>query len=714
VKKSVNYSAKVRLPISQDPHPLPKLTNLCHDRFKEYLSNEPMRILVVEDDPGIGFLLETILATHKYAVDVATDGQAGLDLSDAYEYDAILLDVSLPKKDGISVCREIRAQGNTVPILLLTSLDSPADRTKGLDAGADDYLGKPFDQDELLARLRAILRRSHAPTVPILNWGSLQLDPVSTNVTFGDRLVPVTPKEYALLELFLRNSKRVFSCNAILDHLWSFNTPGEEVIRTHIKGLRQKLKQVGATADFIETVYGIGYRLNPLAKPLDTRIEPPGTTLLIDAWEKFKGQVHEQVAVLEQLAVRFFNQDLQSDWQAIGKNIAHSLTGSLGTFGFSLSSELARQIEKLLGSERDLTPAQGQLLLSLVTALREELDRPIVTTDLHNFTPDLATDILLISVDQDLNREIQSMAIDRGWSVQIVPTIAAARSQLHRDRTRSIVLTEDAILHSRSVPQERRGSANEQTEAVLGLLVEVNKQVPLVPVIALTNPDQLDPVLPPLGNWISICPTKLADLMESIDRAIAEAESTQTHVLVVDDDLKILAILRALLLPWGFKITTLDDSQKFWEVLPVVKPDLLILDVEMPIVSGLDLCQSIRDQSEWSNLPIIFLTAHTEPTLIQQVFAIGADDFVTKPVVGPEIIARITNLMERQQVQKLKSAQWQRIDAERAKLATKAKIQTALIAINAAVSADNTLQARQSRPILEQVEILCQLLLDTD
>lgn len=650
-----------------------------------------MRILVVEDDPGIGFLLETILATHKYAVDVATDGQAGLDLSDAYEYDAILLDVTLPKKDGISVCREIRAQGNTVPILLLTSLDSAADRTRGLDAGADDYLGKPFDRDELLARLRAILRRSHAPTAPILTWGDLKLDPVSTDVTFGDRSVPVTPKEYALLELFLRNNKRVFSCNAILDHLWSFDTPGEEVIRTHIKGLRYKLKQVGAAANFIETVYGIGYRLKP--------IESSGTTLLNDTWQKFKGQVHEQVAILEQLAVRFFHQDLQSDWQEIGKNIAHSLTGSLGTFGFSLSSELARQIEKLLSSNQNLTPAQGQLLLSLVTALREELDRPIVTTDLHNFAPDLTTDILLVSADRDLNREIQSMATGCGWSVQIVPTIAAARSQLQRDRTRSILLTE---------------AETKQTAAVLGLLVDINKQVPLVPVIALANPDRLDPMVQHLGNWTSVCPTKIADLMAEIDRAIVEAESTQTHVLVVDDDLKILAILRALLLPWGFKITTLNDSRKFWEILPMCKPDLLILDVEMPIVSGLDLCKSIRDRAEYANLPIIFLTAHTEPTLIQQVFAIGADDFVTKPVIGPEMIARITNLMERQQVQKLKSAQWQRIDAERVKLATKAKIQAALMAINAAASVDNTLQARQSRPILEQVDILCQLLLDPD
>jgi DNA-binding response OmpR family regulator len=691
VKKSVNYQARAYRSVSRSN--------------QEYLEHKPMRILVVEDDPGIAFLLETMLATYKYAVDVATDGQAGLDLSAAYEYDAILLDVSLPKKDGISICREIRAQGNTVPILLLTSLNSAADRTNGLDAGADDYVGKPFDRDELLARLRAILRRSHAPIAPILSWGSLQLDPVSTNVTFDDRLVPVTPKEYALLELFLRNSKRVFSCNAILDHLWSFDTPGEEVIRTHIKGLRHKLKQVGAAVDLIETVYGIGYRLKPLAKPLDTSIEPSGATLLTDTWQKFKGQVHEQVAILEQLAVRFFNHDLQSDGQVIGKNIAHSLTGSLGTFGFSLSSELARQIEKLLSGEQDLTIEQGQLLLSLVTALREELDspserlrqRPIITTDLHNFAPDLATDILLVSADQDLNQEIQSMAIGCGWNVQIVPTIAAARSQLQRDRARSILLTEVAI---------------EDTSAVLSLLVEVNKQVPLVPIIALTDADQLDPTVQHLGNWTSVRPTNIADVMAAIDRAITEAESNQTHILVVDDDLKILAILRALLLPWGFKITTLADSQKFWEIFPTVKPDLVILDIEMPIVSGLDICQSIRDRAEWSNLPIIFLTAHTEPSLIQQVFAIGGDDFVTKPVIGPEIITRITNVLERKQIQKLKSAQWQQIGSEQLPLATKAKVQVALMAINAAVSADHSLHTQQVQPILEQVDILCQLLLD--
>ena len=436
-----------------------------------------MRILVVEDDPIISQLIETILEPQKYAVDFATDGQMGLDLSDAYEYDAILLDVSLPKKDGISVCRQIRSQGNTVPILLLTGLNSPADRARGLDAGADDYLGKPFDPQELLARIRAILRRSHQPSTPILTWGDLHLDPVSTTVTYRDNLVPVTPKEYALLELFLRNSKRVFSCNAILDHLWSDSvTPSEEAIRTHIKGLRHKLKQAGAATDLIETVYGIGYRLKP--------VNSLAVNLFTDTWEKFKGQVLEQVAVLERLSMRFLNRDLQSDWQEVGRSIAHSLNGSLGMFGFSLSSELARQIEKLLGSHQDLTIEQGQWLYSMVGALQEELERPVALPDLYYFDPDPAIDILLVSVDPDLERDLQPLADEHKWHIQVVPTIAAAKSQLQSHLTRSILL-------SPAIAQ--------QTEEVMRLLVEVGKHVPAIPVILLADAPGLHPEIVGVG-----------------------------------------------------------------------------------------------------------------------------------------------------------------------------------------------------------------------
>ncbi len=619
----------------------------------------------------------------------------GLDLSDAYEYDAILLDVSLPKKDGISVCRQIRSQGNTVPILLLTGLNSPADRARGLDAGADDYLGKPFDPQELLARIRAILRRSHQPSTPILTWGDLHLDPVSTTVTYSDNLVTLTPKEYALLELFLRNSKRVFSCDAILDHLWSYGgTPSEEAIRTHIKGLRHKLKQAGAAADLIETVYGIGYRLKP--------VNSLAVNLLTDTWEKFKGQVLEQVAGLERLSVRFLNQDLQSDWQEVGRSIAHSLSGSLGMFGFSLSSELARQIEKLLGGRQDLTIEQGQWLYSMVGALQEELERPVSLPDLYYFDLTPAIDILLVSVDPDLEREIQSLTDEHKWHIQVVPTIAAAKSQLQSHVTRSILLSPDIA---------------QQTEEVVRLLVEVGKHVPAIPVILLTDAPGLHPEIERFGTCSSICPNSPSKIIIEIERSIAQVESTLTHIFVVDDDLKILAILRALLVPWGFRVTTLSDPQKFWEVIPVAKPDLLILDVEIPTIDGLELCQSVRDRADWSHLPIIFLTARTEPTLIQQVFAIGADDFVNKPVVGPEIISRITNLMERQQVKRLRAAERLNLDAEGLKIApdrvefsNQHEIQVELVAIGQLLQAENERHAQTSTEICDRLDLLHQLL----
>jgi DNA-binding response OmpR family regulator len=427
-------------------------------------------------------------------------------------------------------------------------------------------------------------------------------------------------------------------------------------------------------------VYGIGYRLKA--------INPIGAARLTDAWEKFQGQVHEQVAVLEQLAVRFINKDLQADWQSIGQNIAHSLTGSLGTFGFSLSSELSRQIEKLLSGNQELTAEQGQRLFLLVTALQEELNQPLSITDVYSFEPDTVTDIILVSTDPDLNQAIRSAAHERDWSVQIVSSIVAARSQLQKYRIRSILLTSGVA---------------EDIEEVLRLQVEASKQVPAVSIIALTNADEFVPEVPHLGNYISICPKNMTDMMESIEQSIAIAESSQIHVLVVDDDLKILAILPALLAPWGLKITTLSDPQEFWEVLPVTKPDLVILDIEMPIVSGLELCQSIRNHPDWSNLPVVFLTAHLESSVIQQVFAIGADDFVTKPVVGPEIISRITNLMERQQVQKLKSHERNRVDKAQARLASKHQIQTVLHDIEQALQAENIDQAQQQVDTLRQL-----------
>jgi DNA-binding response OmpR family regulator len=224
-----------------------------------------MRILLVEDDSAFAQAVVAVLAQQNYTVDVARDGETGWELTRAWEYDLIVLDVMLPRLDGISLCRQLREQGQRMPILLLTAKDAATDKVLGLDAGADDYVVKPLDFQELTARIRALLRRGSSATSVILEWAELRLDPRSCEVTYRGQALQLTPTEYSLLELFLRNPERVFSRSAIIKNLWAFeDAPGEDTIRSHIKGLRQKLKLVEAPADLIQTVYGLGYRLQPL------------------------------------------------------------------------------------------------------------------------------------------------------------------------------------------------------------------------------------------------------------------------------------------------------------------------------------------------------------------------------------------------------------------------------------------------------------------
>jgi DNA-binding response OmpR family regulator len=224
-----------------------------------------MKILVVEDDQNIAQVLGLLLATYGYAVDIAEDGQAGLQMAEAFEYDLVVLDVILPKLDGISLCRQLRTRQQQMPILLLTGQGTGHQKAIALNAGADDYVVKPFDSEELIARIQALLRRGSTVAPPLLEWGYLQLSPENKRATYGSESLSLTPKEYTLLELFLRHSQRPLSAEMILNHAWSsLESPGSEAVRAHIKELRKKLKQVGAPPDLIKTVYGTGYQLNPL------------------------------------------------------------------------------------------------------------------------------------------------------------------------------------------------------------------------------------------------------------------------------------------------------------------------------------------------------------------------------------------------------------------------------------------------------------------
>jgi DNA-binding response OmpR family regulator len=221
-----------------------------------------MRILLVEDDPQLAEALSEALNDRHYIVDIVGDGEAAWLQAQLLEYDLMLLDVMLPKMSGFDLCRRLRDQGFQTPILMVTARDTSSDKVTGLDSGADDYIVKPFDFPEFLARVRALLRRGQSSASPILECGELRLNPVTYDATYYDRPLKLTPKEYALLELLLRNGHRVLTRSTILEHVWSLeDPPTEETVKAHIKGLRHKLKAVNAIQDPIETVRGVGYRL---------------------------------------------------------------------------------------------------------------------------------------------------------------------------------------------------------------------------------------------------------------------------------------------------------------------------------------------------------------------------------------------------------------------------------------------------------------------
>jgi two-component system OmpR family response regulator len=222
-----------------------------------------MRALVVEDEPKMAVLLRRGLAEEGYAADVAGTGEDAIDLAGAIPYDAIVLDVMLPGLGGIEVCRQLRASGVWTPVLMLTARDGIEDRVAGLDAGADDYLVKPFSFAELLARLRALARRAQPERPAVLQAGSLRLDPATREVWRGEVQVDLSAKEFTLLETFMRRPGQVLSRLELLEHAWDMGYTGRSnVVDVYVGYLRAKIDHPFGYSS-IETVRGAGYRLCP-------------------------------------------------------------------------------------------------------------------------------------------------------------------------------------------------------------------------------------------------------------------------------------------------------------------------------------------------------------------------------------------------------------------------------------------------------------------
>ncbi|MBD2304427.1 response regulator [Chroococcidiopsis sp. FACHB-1243] len=610
-----------------------------------------MRILLIEDDECVAKALKNVLQQQNYVVDTATDGQTGWDLIQTFTYDLILLDVILPKLDGIKLCQRLRDRKYQTPVLLITAQDSSDRKVMGLDAGADDYLVKPFDMPELLARIRVLLRRQSKPILQALEWGDLRLQCGTCEVTYGDRVLHLTPNEYRLLELFLRHPQLVLSRGEILDRVWAVpEAPKEDTVTAHIKGLRQKLKQVGAPADLIETVYGLGYRLKhpaPTTKKTKLRgaslpqsqdsIQQQTKAALAEVWEKLKHQSSDRVAVLEQATISLLDNKLTEELRQKARQAAHKLAGALGIFGFAKGSRLAKHIEDIWQADVILDRSEALHVYEMVMALKREIQRPSLSQLDRPLPRQQSIVMLAIDGDAGLAEQIVKLAATAGMGVKIAPNISAAKAAIaHLEKFNRLSPADVVILNL---------SLANTTAADLAILAELTNRTPPIPVLLCTRGDRLSDriELSRLGVHAFLRqPFNPEEVLAAVTR-LQQTRSHPTKILVVDDDPEILTLMQALLEPWGIQLNTLEEPSRFWAILEEFAPDMLVLDVEMPQFNGIDLCQIVRNEPRWHKLPVLFLTAHTDDRTIQQVFTAGANDCLSKSILGTELVTQIFN-----------------------------------------------------------------------
>ncbi|NEO99134.1 MAG: response regulator [Symploca sp. SIO2E9] len=661
-----------------------------------------MKILLVEDDEGFTEVIKQALSSQHYLVDLANNGQAGWELAESFEYDLILLDWMLPKLNGIDFCQRRRQMGDCTPIILMTAQDNSTKKVAGLDAGADDYLVKPFEVEELLARIRALLRRGSSSGMPVIECASLRLDPVQCQVTYEGKLLHLTPKEYALLELFLRNPQRIFSQSALLDHLWSFEEPpSENAVRTQIKGLRKKLKQVGAAGDLIETVYGLGYRLKSEVESRGIQQEQknqgsPEKTVSVGSqtnklsglaaiWEQYQSKYISRISTLEQALIAWQEGNLTQEVRQEALKEAHTLAGSLGSFGFAQASGQCRELEQVFKSGE----LETQIIverLSKLALLRQELETGVSTEATKT---KLSTQVVSDQTDAQKQKPSQAQIQNSKGQKEIIstkaiPTHKSLLPKTFKQQPRLLIIDDDVALAQALVleaigckmkaeaacdlPQVRKAIAlrppdvilldlcfPDSTEKGFELLTQLKTTQPSVPVLVFTAQESFEDrvrVARLGGRCFLHKPMEPTQVIAAITQVLQKSSSPLAKLLIVDDDPQMLEFLNILLYPWGFELILLDEPQHFWEILEACTPDLLILDLEMPEFSGLDLCQVVRNEPRWQDLPVLFLSAHTDAKTVQQVFTAGADDYVQKPIVGPELIARILNRIERSQLRR--------------------------------------------------------------
>jgi diguanylate cyclase (GGDEF)-like protein len=380
---------------------------------------------------------------------------------------------------------------------------------------------------------------------------------------------------------------------------------------------------------------GLGRTLAPAGPPTAAAQQMTATVAVM--WQRFRAPILARVAVGEQATAALLQDHLDAALRERAFHEAHRLAGSVGTFGFAEGSRLAREVEHLLQPAATLGPAEALRLADLVSKLRHELDQA-PADELPTAAPADEGHLLIVDDDPLLSERLVTEAAGRGLRATVTADVAAAREAIAADRP-------DVVLLDLSFPAG--------AESGLTLLGDLGARTPPVPVVVYTAregfTDRLE-VARLGGRAFLQKPVPATQVLEAVTQVLQQARASEATVMVVDDDPHVLALLRTLLEPRRIRLLTVEEPLRFWDALEETPADLLVLDVDMPHLNGIELCRVVRNDPRWRELPVLFLTAYTDADTVRRVFAAGADDYVSKPIVGPELVARLMNRLERTQL----------------------------------------------------------------
>ncbi|MDW8115073.1 MAG: response regulator [Geminocystis sp.] len=612
-----------------------------------------MRILLVEDDIRLSKIIRDCLLPEAEVVDVLEEGGSVLDTVKKKDYDVVILDVLLPEKNGIDVCRELRRNEIEVGILLITALNNKKDKIKAFEAGADDYLLKPFDFQELILRVKALVRRNKKskPQGEILTYGKLKLDPATRTVKFGEEELTLTRTEYHILKLFLEHPLQILEQDKIINELWEIDaTPTATTLRSHIKSLRKKLQQAGLDRDFIQTVYGVGYRLKPSPpeEKQDNNTNDNSQQKLGLAIQQLWLQ-HQQDVIQDCQTLSLYIQGKHphlSHQEAI--RITHNLVGFLGSLGFTEASEICRQIENILKANQEtITPQASRQILQLLTQLQATLfptqditAETTITSFPQSPSPTSKPqtyEILVVDENQKIANQLILFVEDPNVNFRFAHTPETAIDYVTRENFHVVILE--------TFWQKVEGDVKAINDSILSTLARKQNTTP---VVVYTQDDSIENRLYCSAYPISAFLSKenpIPTLWQQVENCLEKNKAVEKKhkILLIDDDKRFVDVLSYKLKTSGLplEVDAMVDSEGFLDKIRKIKPDLMIVDVQMPKLSGLDICRIVKKDPMLSRIPFIFLTGNLTPSLVSQLIKAGGDDFISKSKMDVELYPRI-------------------------------------------------------------------------